>query len=776
MTPAQLQGGVARVIHKIGFVIVVLAAALCALLVAQPVFAQSGVISCTITDTSNNSIQDISVELYKETFIPVFGTIWSGIGYSNTLANGTYAFSGLEAGKYRIHLFDSISPTRYKHEYYSDAIDLDSATIIELTANQTRTDINAQLEKLGTISGHVTVAGGTPLANTQIEVYVFAACCGYWVSFGTFSADSNGDYTITGLEPNTYRLNFRDSAFPPAYQQEYYADAADVDSATDIPVGDGEDITGIDAELAKLGTISGRVTDASSNPIANIRADLYQFDNFFGFWNSLYAVYTDGNGDYTISGVPAGTFRVGFFDENFPVFYSNEFYNDAENVDTAADIAVALGQDVTGIDVQLAKLGSIAGRVTDKDGNPVENFSVSIYENDAFLNNATTDGNGEYILAGLKTGTYKIGYGTNYFVPGFSIYQPEYYNDALTLATATAIPVGEGEDVIGIDAQLANLGSISGRVTDEAGNPLSFIQVLVYAASDVGCCNPETTQTNNDGQYTVTGLPTASYRIQFDDSFSRVYETEYYSDALTSEAATLVEVALSQDVTGIDARLAKFGTLSGKVTDESGNPLSNIAVTLYQQETDPCCIGNWYSRFTNYSDQDGVYSFGELTAGKYRLHFSEFSSHPSISMSFTIMLSLWKRQLTLYLHAAKNLSWTMCSLPSLPLLPVGLPRRMARSQNSGVQRSITSIQHHVNGKNLKTPVETKTANMASTAYLWELSASGFGNSTRSAQYTAPNSTTTPSLSKKQMTLWLPRANSSKISTPFSISAPTSAGA
>lgn len=631
---ASCTGRAIRAVQLFGFAGAIVVAALLALVNAQPVFAQNGVISGTVTDTSNNPIENITVELSKEQVDPFLGTFWSFVTSTTTVANGSYTFSGLDTGKYRICFANSSIPSLHRHECYDDATELDFATDIDLAANATVTSIDAQLAKFGTISGQVTIAGGAPLANAQISVYVFASCCNYWSQIGAYNADSNGHYTIAGLEPDSYRLNFADSTYPPTYQQEYYVDTADVDSATDIPVGNEEDVTGIDAELAKLGTISGRVTDANSNPIPNVRVELNQYDSFFGFWNALYSVYTDSNGDYTIIGVSAGTVRLGFFDENIPAFYANEYYNDADSVETAGDIAVALGEDVTGIDVQLTKLGSIAGRVTDKDGNPVENFAVALYENDNYINNGTTDGNGEYIFAGLQAGSYNIGFGVNYFFPGSSIYQPEFYDDASTLAAATAIPVGEGEEITGIDAQLANLGSISGRVTDEAGNPLSFIHVLVYAASDVGCCNPATIQTDNNGQYTVTGLPTASYRVQFDDSFSGVYESEYYSNAYTFEAATLVNVGPSENVTGIDAQLAKFATLAGKVTDEAGNPLANIHVNLYQENTDPCCIGSWYSLNGTDTDANGAYVFGRLSAGKYRLHFSEFSSPPLYQHEF----------------------------------------------------------------------------------------------------------------------------------------------
>ena len=626
-------GSSARVKRKLGFAIVVLATALCSLLFAQPALAQSGVISGTVTELSSTPIENITVDLYIEQADPIFGTSWSLAASTNTLANGAYSFSGLSAGTYGICFVDANTPAMYKNECYDEANELGFATKITLAANETLSNLDAQLAKFGTISGRATVVGGGPLPNAQVGVYVYETCCAVWTFIGSYPADNDGNYTVTQLGAATYRLQFQDSAYPPMYQSEFYADASDVDSATDIPVGDGEDVVGIDGELAKTGSIAGRVTAANANPIDNMRVELYEYNSLYAFWSLLYSVHTDSSGYYTHTGLSAGTFRIGFVDEASPAHYQNEFYSDAESVETATDIQVMASQDVVGIDAQLAKFGSISGHVIDKDSNPIAGLSATVYENDAFLYTTVTDENGAYTIAGLQAGNYKVGF-ENYIFSGNPIYQREFYDDASTLAEATTVPVGEGEDVTGIDAQMANLSSISGRVTDESGAPLPFIQVLVNADSEVGCCNPATTQTDDNGQYTVSGLPAASYRVEFDDSFSLVYETEYYSDAHSYESATLVTVGLSEDITGIDAQLAKLGSMSGKVVDEAGNPLANISVSLYQEETDPCCAGSWSSRYGTNTDSDGLYTFGGLTAGKYRLFFSEYSSPPLYQHEF----------------------------------------------------------------------------------------------------------------------------------------------
>jgi hypothetical protein len=55
---------------------------------------------------------------------------------------------------------------------------------------------------------------------------------------------------------------------------------------------------------------------------------------------------------------------------------------------------------------------------------------------------------------------------------------------------------------------LAQTGSISGKVVDEAGNPLSFAAVIVLGKQGVGA------STNSEGMYTIRGVPVGTWTVQ----------------------------------------------------------------------------------------------------------------------------------------------------------------------------------------------------------------------------------------------------------------------
>ncbi len=85
---------------------------------------------------------------------------------------------------------------------------------------------------------------------------------------------------------------------------------------------------------------------------------------------------TNADGTYTISGLAAGDYRVQF---SAPMGSDliTEYYSDTTNYSAATPVTVTAGNTTSDIDAQLATGGKITGRVTDRNGNPVPNVSVS---------------------------------------------------------------------------------------------------------------------------------------------------------------------------------------------------------------------------------------------------------------------------------------------------------------------------------------------------------------------------------------------------------------
>jgi hypothetical protein len=72
---------------------------------------------------------------------------------------------------------------------------------------------------------------------------------------------------------------------------------------------------------------------------------------------------TDENGDYSIGGLSAGTYRLKFNDP--AAGFLTEYYDGKSSLDTANDIAVTGATTVAALDVILGAASYVEGNVTD---------------------------------------------------------------------------------------------------------------------------------------------------------------------------------------------------------------------------------------------------------------------------------------------------------------------------------------------------------------------------------------------------------------------------
>ncbi|WP_427018368.1 carboxypeptidase regulatory-like domain-containing protein [Pseudarthrobacter sp. P1] len=159
-------------------------------------------------------------------------------------------------------------------------------------------------------------------------------------------------------------------------------------------------------------------------------------------------------------------------------------------------------------------------------------------------------------------------------------------------------------------------GSISGKLTAPAGMSLTNMFIHVYTADQqqhVGL-----TTLGADNTYKIPDLPAGSYKVHFSASQSGGIE-QWYKNATSFGAATVVTVANGQNVTGINDTLVKGATISGKLTAPAGVNLLNTSVTVYT-------AGQQSSVGYGYANADGTYKVSGLAAGAYKLQFTGSAS------------------------------------------------------------------------------------------------------------------------------------------------------
>ena len=488
-------------------------------------------ITGTVTDAgSHTGIGSVAVTAYDGDGTEVASTY--------TSADGSYSLGGLAAGPYRL-LFAPDGSVNYASLYSGGASSLAAATPVNTTAGQAAT-ANAALTEGATISGTVTDAQtGKPVAGVNVTVIDAA---GDYVA-GGYSGD-DGTYTVKGLLPGTYTVGF--FPYDNLHAALYYSGKSAPANADPVTVG-ASGAAGVNAALTRGASITGTVTDAASGRPAPGMAVLVYDSNGDQIG---YAASAD-DGTYTVGGLSAGSYRVGFQTEYRTNAYASQYYNAVATLSAAQTLSLSAGQTVSGVDAAMRGGGSVDGTVTSAtSGSPLPAIGVELFATGAGYPVFThTDASGRYFVGGLPAGTY-----TASFFDSASAYLGRAYGSG---GTAGQFTVSDGATTHGIDAALTPAGAISGTVTDAASHaPIAGVSVRV--ASQNGGSGSATTAA--DGTYSVKGLPPGAYTVTFSELGSANYLTHTYG-------AGPVMVAAGATVTDIDAALIPGGAISGRVTD-----------------------------------------------------------------------------------------------------------------------------------------------------------------------------------------------------------------
>ena len=299
---------------------------------------RSGVIAGKVSDNTNgNGLPNIFVSAMPST---EGGTYF---GSAETDANGNYEITtNLATGTYNVSVY---YPTNFVGKTIGP---------VSVTAGAKTTGTDLSLLRSGIISGHIRTPQNAPLANITVTAM---SSGGETIYFGTDETDALGAYRIdTGLGTESYII--------------IVTSDSNMNTTSGISVTAGSETSNIDLQLSVTppspsGTITGRVTDASSQPIVDAHVEAIGDTNFdFG------DAYTDDDGNYVISeGLSTDTYTVtasanGYIDKNVTGI------NVVEN-QTTPNVNFQLQQ------IPLAQSGRISGTVTG-DSNPIPEFQYPI--------------------------------------------------------------------------------------------------------------------------------------------------------------------------------------------------------------------------------------------------------------------------------------------------------------------------------------------------------------------------------------------------------------
>ena len=612
-----------------------------------------------IQETGDPGIPNVSLTLYQ----------WNGEAYvstgltTTTDANGAYHFTNLQPGQYQVREtqpngYFSVGASAGTLAGVTDGTVTDPNTISSVVLqggdNSIQNDFSESLP--GKISGYVYYdpnnngqkeAGETGIPNTKVDLFDQNLNL-----VATVQTDASGFYQFNNLTYGNYTVEEE----PPAG----YLDGKDTvgsvggtlappEGITNISITDGTNAQNYNFGELLPATISGMIHvdmngDCIYEPgeplLAGVTIQLLNANN-----QVIATTTTDQNGQYKFTGLaPFASYTVhevqpsGYFEFGDSVGTAG---GTLQGLDTIVGATPGSGQDATDYNFCVQAPASIAGMVhVDMNGDCVyqpgepllAGVTIQLLDsNNQVVGTTVTDQNGEYKFSGLKPGVYSVHevQPAGYFEFGDSVGSAG--GSLQGLDTIVGATLGSGTNATDYDFCVQPPASISGMIhvdlngdcVYEPGEPLLAgvtVQLLNAQNQVVG-----TTVTDENGQYTFTGLKPGTYSVhevqpqgyfEFGDSVGSAGGTLQGLDTIASATLGSGVNATDYDFC-VQAPASISGMihvdLNGDCVYEPGEPLlAGITVQMFNAQNQ--VVG------TTVTDQNGQYKFSNLTPGTYTVH------------------------------------------------------------------------------------------------------------------------------------------------------------
>ncbi len=296
--------------------------------------------------------------------------------------------------------------------------------------------------------------------------------------------------------------------------------------------------------------------------------------------------------------------------------------------------AIVQGQ-ATGAAQDKVQAGSavIRGRIVAADtGRPLRRAQVTLTAPEMTeRRTANTNADGRYELKDLPAGRYTVAVSRNGYLP-------LRYGQRRPLEQATPLQILDRQTVEHIDFALPRMATISGRIFDEAGDPIADVLVLAMRSAYFegrrrmvpmfgGSAN---VRTDDAGQYRLSGLAPGAYFVMattqekwtVNTSGGRTtmgYAPTYLPGTTNVLDARRVSVGVGQQVGGNDFAVipARAVKVSGTAVDSRGRPLAGQIVALAQQFRSPEGGGANFGAGNRPIAADGTFAIENVPPGEY---------------------------------------------------------------------------------------------------------------------------------------------------------------
>ncbi|KPA16706.1 secreted protein containing PKD domain protein, partial [Candidatus Magnetomorum sp. HK-1] len=504
----------------------------------------------------------------------------------------------------------------------------------------------------GVYTVKLTVEGpGGESSNTRTD-YINVSYQALNVDFSVDPSEGTVPHTVTFTpaiqgEVNDWKWDFGDGIVSYDYAAEHTYQETGSYTVTLTASGPGgsdektyENLIQVDGHVIR-GQVVAKDT---STPLAGYRVEVHNIDTFVA------GTVTDESGQYIIEDLmPSSKYVVSAWPPEGDTQYLYQYYDGAQSLYDASYVTTNV-ITVVNFSLEASPKSWISGQITDGT-DPISGIQVDIYSDQlSFGQNTTTDEKGVYTITGLKTASdYRVSvYSSDldkefFFVmqDGGTVGEDTPEMSAMNSSQATLISPSEtGLKNIDIIVNLIQGAAIEGNVVDSQGSPI--VGMRVNAWSDTLKLGGNAT-TDDNGHYKILGLtPVSSTDAETKGYIVEIQPNGYiyqvYNQATDRNNAQPVYTGR----TDIDFTLVDNSSISGTVTDISGNPVSNGTVRIYSQSNP---TGNKAETLT---DTEGKYELNNLPVASDYIISIDVSGYP---------LHYYKNQTSLDDASSVDLQW-----------------------------------------------------------------------------------------------------------------------
>jgi hypothetical protein len=489
-----------------------------------------------LQDPGEPGLAGVTVELRNSANTLIASVVTDG--------SGLYSFTGLGADTFTVTVVPSGLGAVDVPTHDRDGVATANVATVVLADDQAVTDADFGYKQpaAGSIGDRVwndadgdgnQDPGETGLAGVTVELRNSSN-----VVIATTVTDGNGIYGFTGLAAGTYTVTVVPAGLGAVNIPTYDRDGVATANVATVVLATGQSISDADfgykAPVVCAGSIGDRVwadqdqdgvQDAGENGIAGVTVELRNSSNVV-----IATTVTNSAGNYTFSGLVAGTYSVRIVTSSLPAGASQTY--DADGLSSAhkTTLTLSCNQHKTNIDFGYRLcLGSIGNKVwDDKNGNGSINsgepglagVTLELVSGTTVIATTTTNSSGAYAFNNVPAGTYTVRVVTSTLPAGST---PTFDRDGLSSPNKAVVTLTCCGDVSDADFGYKSCSSSIGdrvwedkdgdRNQDSAEPGIAGVTVRLYSSSGTLLA---TTTTNSSGNYLFTGLANGTYKVKVD--------------------------------------------------------------------------------------------------------------------------------------------------------------------------------------------------------------------------------------------------------------------